>query len=177
MKIVPISGKAYSGKDTLAGFLKQELELRGHKVLILHYATLLKNMAKDIYGWNGQKDDQGRRLLQKLGTDIVRARDPKFWTDHIVRVIKLFVNDYDYFLIPDTRFPNEVKELDKRFNKVFAVRVERLNFETSLTREQQDHPSETALDSFKFDFYIKAESGVENLMIMANKLAQSLEAK
>ena len=42
MKVITISGKAQNGKDTTAGLLKAALEADGYKVLITHYADLLK---------------------------------------------------------------------------------------------------------------------------------------
>ena len=45
MKVITISGKAQNGKDTTAGLLKAALEADGYKVLITHYADLLKYIA------------------------------------------------------------------------------------------------------------------------------------
>ena len=57
MKVITISGKAQNGKDTTAGLLKAALEADGYKVLITHYADLLKYICKQFFGWDGQKDD------------------------------------------------------------------------------------------------------------------------
>ena len=46
MKVITISGKAQNGKDTTAGLLKAALEADGYKVLITHYADLLKYICK-----------------------------------------------------------------------------------------------------------------------------------
>ena len=64
MKVVCISGLARAGKDTLASMLKDELEKNGSRVLITHFADLLKFIAKEFFKWNGEKDNEGRRLLQ-----------------------------------------------------------------------------------------------------------------
>ena len=45
---------------------------------------------------------------------------------------------------------NEIEFSDKW--KVTTIRVNRLNFESPLTEEQQNHCSETELDDFDFDY-------------------------
>jgi len=68
------------------------------------------------------------------------------------------------FFVPDTRRKNEIYYLQAMFpDKVTTIRVERLGFKSPLTEEQLKHISETDLDNFKFDYYIKSESGLDNL--------------
>ena len=63
-RVITISGKARSGKDTTALLLKEALEKKGYRVLITHYADLLKFVCKEYFGWNGEKDEEGRTLIQ-----------------------------------------------------------------------------------------------------------------
>ena len=60
MNIICISGKAGHGKDTLAGVLEEKLTQKGERVLITHYADLLKWMCEKLFGWDGVKDEAGR---------------------------------------------------------------------------------------------------------------------
>ena len=162
-KIILIAGKAQHGKDTVAKILKEELEKGGNKVLITHFAALLKFICKEYFQWNGEKDEKGRQLLQYVGTDCIRKKRPHFWVDFVMELISFFDKEWDYIIIPDTRFKNEISANFKG-NLVRTVKVERLNFESPLTPQQQLHPSETDLDDFNyFDFIIRAESGEENL--------------
>lgn len=55
MKVITISGKAQNGKDTTAGLLKAALEADGYKVLITHYADLLKYICKQFFGGTDRK--------------------------------------------------------------------------------------------------------------------------
>ena len=71
MRIIAISGHAQNGKDTTANIIKKHLEERGDKVLIVHYADLLKFICTKYFDWDGQKDEKGRHLLQYIGTDII----------------------------------------------------------------------------------------------------------
>ena len=157
MKIILISGKAGSGKDTVAEILKEHLISDGiseSKILVTHFADLLKYIATKFFGWNGVKDDAGRTLLQHLGTNVVREKNPNYWTDFIKSILKLFENEWEYVFIPDTRFPNEVSEIVSNFEDVKVVRVNRPR-NNILSETQQEHPSETALDDFKFDVVLE----------------------
>lgn len=154
MKVICISGKAQHGKDTTAGFLKEELEADGFSVLIAHYGDLVKYICTKFFGWNGEKDEYGRSLLQRVGTDIIRNQEPDYWVGFIHDILTFFQNEWDYVLIPDSRFPNEVDYLRDAGFDVTHIRVKRENFVSPLTEEQQMHPSETALDDVVADKYI-----------------------
>lgn len=154
LKIITISAKARHGKDFTANIIKNKLEKNGSKVLIAHYADLLKYICKTFFDWDGQKDDVGRTKLQHIGTDIIRKQNPDYWVDFIISVLKMFPNEWDYVIIPDTRFPNENDKLKANNFDVITLKVIRPNFNNGLTEAQNNHESETALDHYKFDCHI-----------------------
>ncbi len=161
--IICISGKARHGKDTFCDMLKDELEKCGSKVLVIRYADLLKYLCKDYFGWDGQKDDKGRTLLQYVGTDIVRKKNPNYWVDFVISFVKLFANEWGYVLIPDTRFPNEIDRWkDEGFNPIH-VRVVRDGFDNGLSEEQKNHPSETALSDYSAHLLVHNNSDLDTL--------------
>lgn len=163
MKVIAISGKAQHGKDTSAAIMKDMLVADGNRVLITHYADLLKYMCRTFFGWDGQKNDSGRHILQYVGTDIIRNKRPDFWADFIIDVLTLFQDDWDFVLIPDCRFPNEVERLKKAGLDMTHMRVIRENFISPLSPEQQIHPSETALDNYVPDCYIENKGSIGDL--------------
>lgn len=163
MKVYAISGHAQNGKDTVAGMMAQKFREHGDTVLVAHYADLLKYICRAYFGWDGQKDERGRHILQYVGTDVVRQKRPNFWVDFIISILTLFDGNWDYVLIPDSRFPNEVDELERHGFDVQHLRIVRPNFVSSLTPEQQKHPSETALDSVTPDFTIVNDGTLEDL--------------
>lgn len=174
-KVVCISGKAEHGKDTFAGLLAETLKKQGKRVLIAHYADLVKYVCKTFFAWNGEKDEEGRRLLQYVGTDVVRAQSPDYWVNFIVGILTMFKNQWDYVLIPDTRFPNECELMNHYGFDTAVVRVVRPNHQSRLTAEQLAHPSETALDDYKFDYVVK-NTTMWMLEAQAGELAEALEA-
>lgn len=167
MKILCIAGKARHGKDTCATFMKSFLEKKNKRVLICHYGDLVKYVCKTFFNWDGHKDKSGRQLLQFVGTDIIRSQDENYWVDFLVSILTYFNETWDYVLIPDCRFPNEINEIKKLENKincnVYSVRVERDNFISDLTEGQQHHISETALDDFWYDHIIYNDGTLTDL--------------
>ena len=173
-KVICISGKAQHGKDTTATMLKSSLELMGNKVLIFHYADLLKYLCRQYFGWDGQKDDAGRTLLQYVGTDVVRAADPNYWVNFAVTFFKLFKDEWDYILIPDCRFPNEINTMETHFD-CMHLRVNRRNFDSPLSEEQRKHISETALDYYPYDEDVHNDSTLSALQETVNELAKLID--
>ena len=153
MKICCISAKAQHGKDTAAKLIKENLEKKGQRVLITHYADLLKFICVKYFGWNEVKDEAGRTLLQYLGTDVVGAQNPAYWAEFIAGLLKMLPNTWDYVLIPDCRYPIEVSTMKDQFETV-VLRVERPNFDNGLTEVQKQHASEVKMDDYKFDALI-----------------------
>lgn len=162
-KFICISGKAQNGKDTSARILCNYLEGKGNKVLIVHYADLLKYICRNWFGWNGEKDCVGRTLLQKVGTDVVRNKRPDFWVDFILDVVNLFEDEWDYIIIPDTRFPNELYKIKDSGYPMTHIRVVRKDFESPLSLEQQAHASEVALDDEVPDILLVNEGTLDKL--------------
>ncbi len=142
-------------------------------MLITHFADLLKFICKNYFDWDGKKNDNGRELLQYVGTDVIREIKPNYWVDSVREIISFFSGEWDYVLIPDCRFENEMM-WDESYNTT-NVKVVRKNFESPLTIEQQNHISETALDNWNFDYIIESESGVDKLELEVKKFIKWLE--
>lgn len=154
--------------------LSEKLELEGKRVLVAHYADLLKYICKKFFGWDGNKDEKGRHILQYVGTDVIRQKMPDYWVDFIISILELFEDNWDYVLIPDSRFPNEIEKLREKGFDVSHVRIVRPNFVSPLTEEQKKHPSETALDNIEPDIWILNAGGFEDLRALINQLMEEI---
>lgn len=158
MNTILIGGKAGHGKTTFANFLVEELEQRGYSVLQTSFGDLLKHMCARYWGWNGKKDEEGRSLLQTVGTEIVRAKDEHFWTDFVSRFAA--VVEPDFLVIDDWRF---VEEYERICGDITTVKVERYDYiNPAMTAEQLEHQSENELNDFYYDFIIINDS-IENV--------------
>lgn len=174
MEVICISGKAESGKDTVATMMKEYFESKGKKIFIIHYADLLKFICKQYFSWNGEKDEAGRSLLQHIGTDVFRKRDKGFWVNHVISILKIIQNGIDYALIPDCRFMNEITQPSLLF-KTHTIYVDRFGHRSSLSQRQQNHESETALENFEFDICIDNNRGLEELKVAVERTCQVIE--
>ena len=171
MKVILISAKSQHGKDTAANIMKEKLEERGEKVLVIHFGDPVKWFAKAFYGWDGQKDEAGRALLQYIGTTLMRTYNKYYWGNMISEFIVAsgFKNDFTYALIPDWRFFSEKQAIEQHNNHVYTIRVERHNPDGSLYRnpnmtdEQFNHVSETELDKANFNWTILNSGSIEDL--------------
>ena len=160
MKVLCISAKAQHGKDTAASIIKEYLESKGKRVLITHYADLVKFVCTKFFNWDGQKDEKGRTLLQYVGTDVISSQQPSYWVDFVISILKFFDNEWDYVLIPDCRYPVEVTRMGDEFD-THILRVERPNFESGLTEKQKQHVSETSMDDYVFDAVVYNDSTLD----------------
>ena len=161
--VILLSAKSGHGKDFIANIMKEKLEQKGNKVLVTHYADLLKYILKTFFDWDGQKDEHGRHLLQYVGTDVIRRQNPNYWVDFVKDIIIMFSNNWDYILIPDARFPNEITRMFCSNFRTISIRITRLNYISKLTDEQQQHESETALDSYSFDYYMTNDGTLDGV--------------
>ena len=191
MKVIAISGKAESGKDTFARIIKEQLENSKYKVMIIHFADVLKFVCKQYFNWDGEKDEYGRTLLQQVGTEIRERNNPNMWVDITRELIKGVGKEFDYVLVPDTRFRAEMDMLKNEFN-AFTLRIVRYDFDVNqnilmphinkLTSEQRNHKSECELDIYRFDYLainsynsaLSNESNINNISLEVKNIIKKI---
>ena len=166
MKIVGIIGDIGSGKTTLAKMLQTR-----HDGIIIPFAKPLKDLAKSL-GWNGEKDEKGRRLLQLLGTDILRnCIDPEW---HTKRWYEIVLNAYgsgkQVIIADDVRFINEVENI--RSKGGFIVRIIGRRYgnvpskiDNFIYNQSRQHSSELAMKAIKQDLTIDNSGSFTQLSV------------
>lgn len=172
MKTIIISGKSGHGKDLAASLIKRQLEARGKKVLIIHFADVLKFFLTQYYDYDGDKTKpENRTLLQHLGTDVMRKKYENYWVSIVLGFLSALedYNDFDIAIVPDARFENEVNLLVSHLTNAISIRINRFNIDGTpwenplLTLEQKQHPSETSLDHYVFDYTIINDGDIQLL--------------
>jgi len=138
MHVYLLAGRMFSGKSTVAKQLQIELWRTNPftEISICRFAAGVKQVAYDSFGWDGVKDEKGRRLLQVIGTECGRDYNNNIWAD------KAYTdNKGDVLIFDDWRFPNEYEVwLDKpEVEKVYKIRV------FSEREEVSGHASEISL--------------------------------
>lgn len=174
MNVITISGKARHGKDDLASKLKKDLEKSGKRVIVTHFADFLKYICKQYYGWNGEKDEIGRTLLQNVGQGF-RKNSPDCWINIMSAFLQGLGDECDIAIIPDCRYPNELSCFDSFAENVFKVRVERPNFDNGLTESQKNHDSEISLDKYIFDLYVINDGTEEEYLDKSKEVIRQYE--
>lgn len=158
-----ISGKAGHGKDTVAQIMKEELEKREYRVLVIKFGDPVKWFAREYYNWNGEKDILGRNLLQHIGTTIMRSYNTYYWGNLISEFIAAN-KDFDIALISDWRFFSEEEAIEKNNKDYFTIRVNRPNYiNPNMNKEQLNHISETELDNAVFNWIIDNSGSLNDL--------------
>jgi hypothetical protein len=118
-------------------------------------AVITYTQALAIYGYEESKSrfPEFRGILQRLGTDVGRKLlDDNIWVDATLASLQ---DGVDY-VITDARFTNEAQAIIDKGG--LMVRVERDG-----TGPVNDHPSETALDDWFFDYTIQNNGTIEEL--------------
>ena len=162
MKIIMISGKARSGKDTLADFLFKEFEEK-EKPCRVQISQYIKYYAQKYFGWDGEEESKPRDLLNYLGTEIIRNKiNPDFHINRLIEDIEVLSYFYDVFIISDVRFPEEIKKVKEKYDNVITIRINRDSNE--LNSNQKSNITETALDEYEdYDYFIDNNKTLEAL--------------
>lgn len=165
MNIIGLSGRAKSGKDTVAVMLGR------HGYHRRAFADPLKAAAQAIFGLNEvqvmsqeakERVDEfwglsPRQIMQRLGTECLRSG---FRDDVWVRSLYRYILDNPQFrawVVSDVRFPNEAEAIKSWGGRVW--RVERPGIEAV-----SEHVSETAMDDYdRFDHVIVNDGGLDDL--------------
>jgi hypothetical protein len=151
--IIGLSGKMQAGKNTTYMLAKLLLDADETGVVQkVAFADSLKDMAQRVFGWDGKKDERGRKLLQDLGVS-KREVYENYWVDKtIAQILRLDKTGIpNIIFVTDARFINEAEAIHRLGGVVWRVN------RPSLVHTDT-HISETALDNYKFDYVIEADS-------------------
>lgn len=111
--VILLSGKAGSGKTTVADMLENKInDEPSLSILRYAFASPIKYIAKAFIGWDGEKDEKGRVLLQDLGK-VGRDYDEHIWVKHFLNQMdkQSGILPFNFAIVDDWRFPNELAYL------------------------------------------------------------------
>ena len=159
MKIFLIAGKAGSGKNEVAVKIKQLLP----KTVITSISKYIKLFALEYTDWDGRDFNKPRRFLQTMG-DKIRKVDEYFFINRIKEDLKIYSLDYNNVIISDIRLIKEIEEFKKDSNnEIITIKVISSKSKRNLTKEEQNHITETELDNYnKFDYIIENNEELDN---------------
>lgn len=129
INFIGLTGKAGSGKSTAADMIKVQ-HSNGVGVLIIPFAKRLKEMAK-LAGWDGLKDEKGRKFLQDFG-ELFRRYDDSYWVREWQLEVDRQIQEERYYrglsapkdwmvIVDDVRYDNEAEEINWLGGKIYRV--------------------------------------------------------
>ena len=164
--IIGLSGYAQSGKDTVAGMLiglhqydnrsfaePMRTALYTLNPVVTPHGDRLQTVV-DEHGWEyAKKYTDARRLLQVFGTEVGRNMfGDNFWVEQAFKGL----SSSQRIVFTDVRFPNEAEMIKLMMGEVW--RVQRPGYVPV-----NDHPSESAMDDWKFDRIVLNNAGLDSL--------------
>lgn len=142
--LIGIAGRAGAGKTTIAKYLEHR-----HHFHRLAFADTLKYLATRM-GWDGEKDERGRRLLQHLG-DVGREYREDCWIRPVMTAARGVSGPADGgtepargvagAVIEDCRYINECREILSRPHGIILF-VDRPDNPHALDGDAAAHSSE-----------------------------------
>lgn len=176
-KVIGIAASGYgAGKTTIADRFKNHGE-----VYKLPYAMALKSICLDL-GWNGEKDEKGRRLLQLMGTDVCReCLDPDYWVRKWNHSFSKFITNHftDYVICDDLRFENEFENIKKLKGIIIYInRPENLSFIQRiliLFFPKKQHSSEGRIKPGDCHFVIENNGTLEELKVKIDNIIKIIK--
>lgn len=177
MKLFLICGKAESGKNTFGELLKKEYEARGKKVCLLRITKPLYSYLEDYFGWDGKEDSKPRKMLQELGTEVIKEKlgMKTFLLDRLVDDIKILDNYFDVGIITDGRLIDEFNYLKELYPDIKIIRLYR-DEENKLSKDEKNHITEKDLDrDYQYNYKVyntskkELEKSAKDILIWENK--------
>ena len=161
---IGIAGKAGAGKSTVGRFLRSMIS----ESFVLPFADEVKNVAKYM-GWDGKKNEKGRRLLQLLGTECGRmCINTDLWvTRWLDTAYRHSYTGRRIIIADDVRFENEA-EIIRRFGKVIHI------LGRNDPTVDPTHASEIGIQTLEDDSQIWNNSSFDNLFTRTKDLADGL---
>ncbi len=105
--VICLTGAKGAGKSTVSAWFEERFKAYGYTASVLPIAKPLKDLATSM-GWDGEKDEKGRRLLQLLGTECGRdCISESIWTDKwLAEAVNL---GSKVIIVDDCRYDNEYR--------------------------------------------------------------------
>lgn len=163
MKLIGLSGRKRSGKDTVCDIIKRLLP--DTSVERIAFADALKEEVSRVLGVTIDEIEADkarfRGMLQWWGTEWRRHQDIEYWIKQAR--LKINASTADVVVVTDVRFQNEadlIRELGG-----LVCRIHRPDAEG----EPDLHPSEAALESIPMKVRIFNDGGMDDLTMQVER--------
>jgi len=161
LSVIGLSGKMGSGKDEVYRICTELL--RGDRIKRFAFGDEVKAEVASVLNLSVKYVDQRKQLfrpiLQWWGTEYRRQLfGPTYWIDKM-RDQLTDPSKSGWAIVTDVRFENEAELIQDIGG--YMVRVDRPGF--CMCEKTADHPSETDLDFYDFDYVIRNNGELDDL--------------
>lgn len=160
--IIMLSGKAQSGKDTIAKIIASEMQygiedpLNDDYRFFSHvakigFADLLKSLCARNHGYKNKKED--REILLRVG-DEMREQDPDAFVKPVAHFVEVYRDmGYGVIVVTDTRYQNEYDYMNEySCGLPYVIRINSTNGHNGISEFTKNHPSEQL--EVEYDFQL-----------------------
>ena len=159
--IIIINGTGGAGKDTFVGYCSEV-----GKVLNISTVDRVKEAAKILVGWNGEKDEVSRKLLVDLKRLSIDYNDAP--TKYVMEIAEKFKNSEENLMFIHIREIEEIEKTKQLLNaKTLLITNPRVKLITS-------NDSDGKVNEYKYDYYIENDGTLEDLRQKAIKFTEEL---
>lgn len=160
-EIVIINGTGGAGKDTFVSFCAEAT-----KVLNVSTVDKVKEAAKILVGWNGEKDELSRKLLVDLKQLSIAYNDAP--TKYIMEMADKFKDSDEKVMFIHIREPEEIEKTKQLLNaKTLLITNPRVKLITS-------NDADGRVNDFQYDYYITNDGTLEDLKNKAMAFVKEL---
>ncbi len=158
-QVIIINGTGGSGKDTFVSFCSEF-----SKVTNISSVDIVKEAAKILVGWNGEKDEKSRKLLVDLKQLSIEYNDAP--TKYIKEQYEIFKKDDSEYLFIHIREVKEIEKIKKILNaKTLLVKNPRVSLITSNNADKNVY-------KYHYDYVIENVGTLDDLREKARKFVQ-----
>jgi len=149
-QIIVINGSGGVGKDTFVDFCRKHV-----KVLNISSVDKVKEAAKILTGWNGEKDEKSRKMLSDLKELGIKYNDASL--RYICNMAEEFKNSDNELMFVHIR---ESSEIEKCKNKCNAKTLLITNKNVASIKSNL---SDKNVEQYSYDYHIKNDGTLEDL--------------
>ena len=171
VKVFVINGAGTSGKDTFIDLFTEvcrNYERCRYYVFKFSSVDKVKHFAK-LIGWDGVKDDKGRKFLSDIKDAMTIYNDAPFlyMKDCITRVVNNTENAFVFFHV---REPSEIQKMVDNFGAI-TIFIDR----PSVSEDSFTNHADKNVRDFQYDFYITNDGTLEDLKNKAEDIFYKLK--
>lgn len=155
------SGKMRSGKEEAMKYLNEKyFNNTSH---VINFADPLYTLCQTIQTYCGFPIEKDRGLLQYIGTDYARSKNPNVWINRLFNDMEAFHFNYPV-MIGDARFANELDACKARNIPIINIQAsDEVRLSRGADKDKLNHASEQDMDTYdKYDFIIENNSTLQD---------------